>query len=213
MKRSILKALFLIGSVSLVFITLGVSEAAYVIEHEPNDTYSTAQNLDSLFTYSENPMIEVDEKGNLGPINASVYGFSGDSTFDYYSFNVGTTGSSLQLNTTVAFDIDFSYVNGLDSIIVLYDSDGTTLLKYNDDKPEDGPGDLKSNTLNSFLTYTFTLPGTYYIRISEFSAMKPYGDVLETDATYHLHISTLPMQADLLLFMVPSIAAAKKQKE
>lgn len=218
MKANILKVVF--GVMLIPFFVLApiMAEASYIKEQEPNDTAASAQSLDAYFSYGTNSTIELDAAGTLASYSASVYGFSGDSTYDYYSFTVGTGGTDLALNVPVAFDIDFAYINSLDTILVLFDTDGTSLLKYNDDDPVDGPGDIKANTLNSFLTYTFTTAGTYYIRVSQFSASQVYGDVLSTDATYHLHVSTVPLPPSLLLMMsgllgcVPFFASSKRQR-
>lgn len=205
MKSNILKVVFGVMLIPFFVFVPIMAEASYITEVEDNDTAATAQSLDAYFSYVSNPMIELDADGTLASYSASVYGFSGDSSYDYYSFTVGTGDNDLALNTVVAFDIDFAYVNGLDTILVLYDTDGTTVLKYNDDSPLNGPGDIKligsNSTCNSFFTYTFTTAGTYYIRVSEFSDTQVYGDVLGTDATYHLHVSSVPIPPSLLLMM------------
>jgi hypothetical protein len=200
MKRNLFvkRTVFALAFLALI-LAPNIAGAAYVAELEPNNTAATAQSLDAYFSDDISYLVETDAAGTIAAWSASVYGFSGDSTYDYYSFSVGMGNTPLELNEAVAFDIDFAYVNGLDCIVSLYDTNGSTILAYNDDNPVDGPGDVKRNTLNSFLTYTFTTPGVYYIRVSQFSATSAYGSVLSTDATYHLHVATAPEPASLLL--------------
>ena len=208
MKRHTQSPIILMLSVLIILATPLISEAGYVIENELNDSYLLAQNLDPYFTYGTNQVIEIDSTGTLSDFSASVYGLSGDSTYDYYSFSVGTGSSPLMTNTLVVFDIDFAYINWVDTFLTLFDTDGTTLLAYNDDTSFNGPGDMTSPSLNSFISYTFTTAGTYYIRVSEFNEQAPpYGDVLSTDGNYQLHvssISTIPVPSSLLL-MIPGL--------
>ena len=76
------------------------------------------------------------------------------SDVDYAAFTVNA-GETLFFET-----VD---VGGMvDSVLYLYDTDGTTLLDYNDDG---GVG------LLSWMMYSFTAPGTYYIAVEPWSSM------------------------------------------
>jgi hypothetical protein len=186
--------------------TINIAAAAYVVEVDPNDSWQTAQNLDPYFTNIPNAVIETDANGNLGIPNASVYGFSGDSTYDYFSISVGTESSSLSLNFNVVIDIDFAEINDLDSHLTLLDTNGFSVLATNDDAPFNGPGDLVEGTYNSFLSYSFDKAGMYYIRVGEFESSIGSGGELVTDATYHLHVSSVPIPSTFWLLAFGIIA-------
>jgi Ca2+-binding RTX toxin-like protein len=104
-------------------------------------------------------------------INATAAG-----GLEYYRVDV-TAGA------TGIFDIDFS---GIDTLIELVDSTGTTVLNFNDDSI----ADAGSSTGNSYLTYTFTSAGTYYLRVGQWSATTGNNaQPLTAGQTYTLNIS------------------------
>jgi hypothetical protein len=100
--------------------------------HEPNNTPATATSIAYDQTLN----------GDVCP--------GGD--FDYYTFT-GTAGDR------IVVDIN-AQVNGslLDSYIFLLDSDGTSVLKLNDD-------DAATSSLDSKLGYQLSHDGTYFIKI------------------------------------------------
>ncbi|BDQ34008.1 VPLPA-CTERM sorting domain-containing protein [Pseudodesulfovibrio portus] len=191
MNSRIVKTVWGLLLISLCIVGAKAANAAYTLEKNPNDSSATAQNLDPYFSSDISYLVETDLSGTIANWSASVYGFSGDNTYDYYSFSVGTAGSSLHLGNAVSFDIDFAEVAGLDTVLTLYDTDGTRLLAYNDDSGADCAGDLESDTFNSFFRYTFNTAGTYYIRVGQYlQSGSLYGGPLVADATYHLHVGT-----------------------
>ena len=68
-----------------------------------------------------------------------------------------------------------------------------------DDAFFDGPGDLVFNTYNSFPSYSFSTPGVYYIRVGENKGSNDYGGELVAHATYHLHVSSVPIPSAVWL--------------
>ncbi len=179
---------------------MGTSHALIVVESGPTDSPGNAQNIDSAFGFIPDQEIEINSSFDLGIPNATVFGFSGDRTFDYYSFSVGTGASPLQVGQTVFFDTDYAQIEGLDTQLTLFGTDGTTVLATNDNAPFDGPGDLVAMTTNSFLSYTFASAGLYYIRVSQANHHFPLGKPLAKDATYRLNVSTVPLPAAAWLF-------------
>lgn len=110
-----------------------LSSAATINEAELNDTYGQANLI------------------NIGDIINGAINPSGD--VDYFKFT-GTAGQ------TIAIDID-AQVNGssLDSVVRLYDSDGTTQVAFNDDD---------SGNLDSSLFYTLPHSGDFYIQVENY---------------------------------------------
>ena len=223
MKNKNLKAIVLAILAALFIILPAAVEAGIVSEDEPNDFISSAQNLDSFFVdtvgANVNEIAEMNEFGTLALKSVSVLGSSSDNTYDYYSFSVGMPGSRLALNTPVVFDIDYAWVNGLDTVIVLYDSAGNMLEDdaygnhaYNDDSPFfiNNAGDLSNydDIVNSFLNYEFSSAGTYYIRVGQYyethnNPANPYyyGAELNSGTGYVLHVSTIPIPGSVLLLI------------
>lgn len=93
-----------------------------------------------------------------------------NGTLDHYAITVNAPGRAV-------FDIDGA---SFDTIVELTDSAGTVLAS-NDDSPAD-PG--STSGLDSYLSYTFTAAGTYFVRVKAFgSTVAPAG------GTYTLHFS------------------------
>lgn len=181
------------------FLAWSSVQALIIVESGPTDSPANAQNIDAAFGFLPDQVIETNSNLDLGIPNATVFGFSGDGTYDYYSFTVGTGASPLQVGQEVFFDTDFAEIVGLDTHITLFDTDGTTVLDTNDDAPFKGPGDLGENVFNSFLSYIFDTSGEYFIRVGQFDG-SDYGGVLSTDATYQLQVSTVPIPPAAWLF-------------
>jgi hypothetical protein len=175
-----------------VVLASGVALATTVAEQEPNDTRATAQNIDDKFSLDADANIT----DSTTVPHASVDGGGGTAaetpTFDYYSFTVTQAGT-----TSSTFDIDFGY----DSYLRLLDSSGTVLAS-NDDSAVD-PGSTEDSsvglgmTRDSYLTYTFSTPGTYYIEVAGCCPATPgaVGFPIPNTATYRLNVS-IPTQTD-----------------
>jgi hypothetical protein len=125
-----MQRMFIISIVSFVLLfNISAINAAVVGELEPNDTPGTAQNVDSSTKWT------LDFDGNIGDMASNTsttiphitIAGTGNNTVDFYSFTVSHAGDR------AIFDIDNT--NGWDSNLVLYDTDGTTALTFNDDAP------------------------------------------------------------------------------
>lgn len=123
----------------------GVEIKQYILlsdETEPNDSFDTA----TAITVGDLPL-----EANLDPNGTDR---------DYFSFVVDTTGVEYTINPSVGADMD--------QVVWLYGTDGVTPLV--------GPQDLDAgigpnNHPNSeTITYTFTLAGTYYLRVDGLDA-------------------------------------------
>jgi hypothetical protein len=164
-----------------VVLASGVALATTVAEQEPNDTRATAQNIDDKFSLDAEAIIT----DSTTVPHASVDG-TGNDTFDYYSFTVPLAGT-----TSSTFDIDNTEggsVFGYDSYLRLFDSSGTVLAESDDSAVDPGSTDDSGagfgTTLDSYLTYTFSTPGTYYIEVGA-----ALGRPVPNTATYRLNVS------------------------
>jgi len=176
MKRVVLLLALMVAA---VLLATGVALATSVTEEEPNDTRDTAQNIDEKFS------LDVDFNIALSSTvpHASVNGGGGDgtfpNTFDYYSFTVpqqGTTSSTFDIDST-----EGGSVFGYDSYLRLFDSNDN-VLAFNDGNNNI---DLGSRDLSdSYITYTFETPGTYYIEVGH-CCIAP----VPAASTYRLNVS------------------------
>ena len=190
MKRVTIQILTVVSAV----LSAPAALAGVIAEIEPNDTFMQAQEVSSAMSIFFDANVESGPASNDSAVvpHVTING-TGDDTFDYYSFYVRGNG------VTAIFDIDNAEINGLDSYLTLYDTDGTSFLDDNDDAPFDGPGDLTGGTLNSFLTYTFATEGRYFIEVGSFGGLDP--DPVTEDTQYQLHISyAVPEPASVALF-------------
>lgn len=122
-------------------------------EIEPNDSITTAQNLESA-TWSLEADSNITSSTTLPHVTIAG---SGDSSFDYYVFRVSKAGSK------GIFDID-STTGGFDSYLTLYNSSGAQLDSNDDSGVNQGAGGSKTS-LDSYLEYTFPASGLYIIRV------------------------------------------------
>jgi Ca2+-binding RTX toxin-like protein len=119
--------------------------------------------------------------------NANI---TNSTTTPHATINATAAGGGLEYyrvdataGATAIFDIDGS---SIDTWIELVDSTGTTVLAQNDDSV----ADAGSGANNSYLTYTFTTAGTYYIRIGRWTAAADIvAQPLAAGTSYTLHIS------------------------
>ncbi len=140
-----------------------------------NSTRATARNLSSFIGDHTDPNVE---HSDTNP--SVVVSGTGDGNFDWFSFEVKAPGQ-------VTLDIDGT----MDSYIELYDASGT-LLAYNEDSVTD-TGDSTSVSVNwkSFIAYTVTTPGQYFVKVGVYNgtgAGGPPGVVIPIGTTYSLGI-------------------------
>ncbi|MEZ4440886.1 MAG: DVUA0089 family protein [Polyangiaceae bacterium] len=109
-----------------------------ITETEPNDTAGTANPYNSAGTWN----------AQIGPV--------GDQDYVAFTIPAGPVSWTVTAGTHAWGDPGTCT---MDTIITLYDTDGTTVLTSNDDG---GPG------LCSLISGQSLAPGTYYIRVEEF---------------------------------------------
>ncbi|MBD2465201.1 filamentous hemagglutinin N-terminal domain-containing protein [Oscillatoria sp. FACHB-1407] len=120
----------------------------------------------------------------------SIAGVGGGDTFesnnfDYYAFNVDAVG------TQAIFDIDNANAQGdINTLLRLYDSGGNEIASNNNAPITLGAGGSTSPN-DAYLTYIFNKPGTYYLRVSEFSTIYGYEIQIASQGTYTLQTSLI----------------------
>jgi VCBS repeat-containing protein len=141
-----------------------------------HSSLATALNIDGGFSLVNNPNIVSSTTQPHATINA----LSGNLS-DYYAFTVTAAG------VVGRFDID-NTTGETDTVIAILDAAGN-VLGFNDDAILDAGS---STSLNSFLTYTFAEPGTYYVQVGSYSngLAAGIGSVIP-GSTYQLHVSLL----------------------
>lgn len=138
-----------------------------------NSSFATARNLDDAIGYRNDPNIEHSDTNPSVTITGT-----GDGNHDWFSFDVRTAGQ-------ITLDIDGT----LDSYIELYDANGN-LLAFNDDSSQDSGS---TNIWQSFIAYTVTTPGRYYVKVGTY----PSGSSIGVGLTYTLGIVLPdPVEAD-----------------
>lgn len=183
---------------------VGRTEAALVMEVEPNNTFATAQFIADLsFTLEADPNIG-DKAGNDTSTtlpHATVKG-TGNNTFDFYSFNVPKP-------TLLILDIDNAMFVGpgpqvvaVDHELFLFASDGT-LLATNDQAPI-AWGRAGSTSVNDpFIEYQVNNPGTYYVAVASYNSLGVHAGVLgpgvKPGEVYDLNISRAPEPSTMVL--------------
>lgn len=151
---------------------------ATVVDAEPNDSIGGAQNLDDEnWTTTPNPNIQNSTTRPHVTINGT-----GDGSYDYYSFTVTTPGA------TATFDIDGA---SFDTELFLFDTAGN-LLAENDDSFLTDAG--SSSGLDSFINFTFPLPGVYVIGVARFPSSAGAGGIIPGNEirigdSYLMHVS------------------------
>lgn len=138
-----------------------------------NSSFATARNLDNAIGYRNDPNIEHSDTNPSVTITGT-----GDGNHDWFSFDVRTAGQ-------ITLDIDGT----LDSYIELYDANGN-LLAFNDDSSQDSGS---TSIWQSFIAYTVTTPGRYYVKVGTY----PGGSSIGVGLTYTLGIVLPdPVEAD-----------------
>ena len=148
----------------------------------------TAMVLDGHFGVGDNPNIT--DATTIPHVSISATS-TGAGSIDYYKFTV-TAGAR------AIFDID----GGVDTLIILRDSSGNIVSLNDDYDPVDNgsPANSGSMTYNSFLDYTFTTGGTYYLQVGYYNgpgATTPA--VIPAGSTYQLHVSLTSAPSDPVL--------------
>ncbi len=96
---------------------------------------------------------------------------------DYYSFD-GKAGDQVQITTDT-----YQTATHMDTVMALIDSDGTSVLAFNDDNPFSG-------RVDSYIHTTLPRDGTYYIRVQAFNFPNYYWTSLPDNGqsrVYDLH--------------------------
>ncbi len=145
-----------------------------VTELEPNNGIDEAQPIDGEFLLEFNPNIHDTGQNTSETIPHTTIEGTGDGTFDVYSFFV-TAGAR------AIFDIDAT--DNLDSYLRLYDAGGT-VLDQNDDTFFGGEDPGSDTSLDSFLEYTFSSTGQYFIEVGSCCVSE-----VTDGGTYELHVS------------------------
>jgi FG-GAP-like repeat/Bacterial pre-peptidase C-terminal domain len=132
-----------------------------------NASFASAINLNNSFGQGSDPNVTNATTTPHATVKATASG-----SLEYYSFSVGAAGAK------GTFDIDAT--SGFDSFVVLYDA-ANHQLASNDDGGTD-PGSTTS--LDSFLNYTFTQAGTYYLLVERLG-----GTAIPNGQSYTLNVS------------------------
>lgn len=170
-----------------------------------DDPFSLSNQPGVPFTESENNGSAGTANGVTLPTNASLIisgavGSSGD--LDYYQF-------TLTQRSGVFFDIDSietGLSTSLNSVLTLYQSNGTTVIDSNDNGYDFDTGypapTLASSTTADSALYRDLDPGTYYIRVSSTGGTSgTYSLIVRADTDYSNTIpalQSLPGAADTL---------------
>ena len=101
---------------------------------------------------------------------------TGDGGYDWYSFDVLAPGQ-------LTLDTD----GDTDTYIELYDASGN-LLAYNDDSVSDTGDTGSSIDWKSFIAFTLTTPGQYFVKVGVYSSSGSGGAVIPNGLTYKLGI-------------------------
>jgi len=149
------------------------------------DTAGSTGAYSILVTSDSDSDDQISEAIDLGAISGTVtrtgLSIAGGTDVDMFRVTVAS-------GQTVRFDIDNSS-QGFDSYIRLFDSSGNELAR-NDDGPTPG----ESASLESYLEYTFTTAGSYFLGVSgygnsNYSAVTGAGDLTGSTGQYTLEVS------------------------
>ena len=153
----------------------GNGNGSGVIENiDGNNNITNAYNIDGQFVLGTNPDIQNSETTP----HVSINGIGNNAT-DWYQFSVTNAGD------TGVFDIDYgmNYGGSFDPWLNLYDAHGTLIISNDDGGTSPGAGG-SVHGYDSFLTYTFANPGTYYIEVSRYP-----NTTIPNGGTYTLQVS------------------------
>ena len=151
----------------------GVSQvrAGVVLEVEPNDTIATAQNVDALFGVESNPNIQDSTSIPHATVRSPSNTNNNPANFDVYSFTVTQSNSLGRFDMDGLVDADGNFLaqTNFDGFLELFNALGTRIAFDDDFSTGTGFTDPGSGpvTTDPFLEFTFTDPGTYFIRAGE----------------------------------------------
>lgn len=166
-------------------------------EIEPNNTFSTAVNIDNLGFSLEFDANIGDSTTNTSTTipHLTILG-TGDGSYDFYSFTVSNAGDR------GIFDIDFGSGNSgsFDAELFVFDSLGNLVLDaltglpaQNDDTSTTAGAGGSTSSLDSFVEVTFPAPGTYVVGVAAFSSSAITGGItgatIPFGADYQLQVS------------------------
>jgi Ca2+-binding RTX toxin-like protein len=148
-------------------------------QYAGNSALGSALSIDGLFNLDENSDITDSETRPHVTIEGT-----GNNHADYYVFTVTEAGSY------ATFDVDYGMAVGgsFDPYIHLWNEEGTR-LSYSDDSSTSTGGTGSAHSYDSYLTYTFEEPGTYYISIGRFSGYYNADNPVPAGGTYSLQVS------------------------
>ena len=141
-------------------------------------------NVTTVVTNDTDPDDQISQAIDLGAVAGTVTSAGAiDGGTDVDMFRVTVTSGQ-----TVRFDIDGTS-QGFDSYIRLFDANGTELAR-NDDGPTPG----ESASLQSYLEFTFTNGGSYFLGVSgygnsNYNAVSGAGDTTGSTGQYTLEVS------------------------
>lgn len=151
-----------------------------------------------------------DSAGNNGPASADPLGISGGQAaiarnsfdtaggdVDFYSVFLHA-GETLNAMTAALEDPNFL---DPDTILGVFDTDGTTQLVANDDAGTHDPDDGDLSDYSSVLRFVAPADGTYYLAVTGFSDFDFVGNHSQV-GDYGLMVSIVPEPASLALLLV-----------
>ena len=104
----------------------------------------------------------------------------GDGSLHYYEVRINNPGA------TITADIDLT-TGGFDSFVQIRSANGTVLAFDDDSLVSEGAGGSTS-TFDSFVSYTPTVAGSYYVVVGSFSSNSPIGNT-PNGSSYQLQVS------------------------
>jgi pimeloyl-ACP methyl ester carboxylesterase len=148
------------ATISLSAYAGGTHTLTFEFTSDGSSTYEGAY-IDDILLVGDDPNDQISEAAFIGAITRTRT-FSGQlnspTDVDMVSFTVSG-------GQRISFDIDRTNSSNLDSVLRLFDSSGIQLPGGSNDNGR-GPGETSS--VESYLEYTFTNSGTYYVGISSY---------------------------------------------
>ncbi|WP_427452897.1 pre-peptidase C-terminal domain-containing protein [Litorimonas sp. WD9-15] len=140
---------------------------------------ATAIDITNTFSFAANPDIANSERD----AHVTITG-TGDATesLHFYQVTVNTAGAVITLDT------DDSGLTDFDTEFTIFDAAGNILANNDDSDLTDGAGGSISS-LDSFLTFTTTEPGTYFIAMGRFRGSSETPNPVQAGESYRLHVS------------------------
>ncbi|MEO1375656.1 MAG: filamentous hemagglutinin N-terminal domain-containing protein [Cyanobacteria bacterium J06635_10] len=161
----------------------GFSGECKLPEQEPNNSIETAQRIAEEDFSIQSPGISNFNVEFSTRIPYVSVGASGDNSVDYYAIEIKKTG------TRAVFDLDYfagDFSPELDTKMTLFDNQGNKFVSNDNSSDKLGAGGSDSNVggLDPYIRYTFTQPGTYFIKVDQVD-----GSGIPNNVDYELQIS------------------------